>query len=84
MGKEFKHEAFIIDWQVNYKSPFDAYLKLGVGYLLERIPQIELNELISSLKAQYIEGENIQEITINGENVRLIIGNGPILNNPLS
>ena len=76
MEKEFKHEAFLVDWKVNYKSPSDAYLKLGVTYLCERIPQIDLDELIASLKAQYVEGEDTQEITINNENVRLIIGEG--------
>ncbi len=76
MEKEFKHEAFLVDWKVNYKNPFDAYLKLGVTYLLERMPQIDLDELITSLRAQYVEGQDTQKITINDENVRLIIGNG--------
>lgn len=55
------------------KSIYDSYMRAGISYMYVDQPFSNLEEVIESLKAQYVEDYNIQDIVINGDNVRIVI-----------
>ena len=75
MSKSFELIGFVSNWKDKHKSPFDAYMEI-VKFYINQIGK-ESPELVDSAMKQYSAGNSVQDITLSGKNIRvLIFGDG--------